>query len=101
MFAVPCCDYYCCYEYYYLLRLPNFRCGASAAPTPQVRLSAMLLLLIVGSSELGLHAWSDLQWHDAHIKFHPNPSIGSRVDAYGQTLLPYIRYFYYRLVNNA
>jgi len=44
--------------------------GNSVVSTSQVRASAMLLLLILGSWEL--HGWGIFQWHKLHTKFHEN-----------------------------
>jgi hypothetical protein len=49
------------------------------------RLSPFVILLspIVGYSKVPF--WGQPEWHKAHIKFHPNPSSGSRVESRGQT----------------
>jgi hypothetical protein len=47
----------------------------------------------VGNYEVGLRIWCGLQCHNFHIKFHQNPTSGSRVEKCGRR----DRYFLYAL----
>jgi hypothetical protein len=57
--------------------------GAIIYPTSQAPSSPILLL--ASAENLKVLSYGRPQWHNTHIKFHPNPSSGSRVESCGQT----------------